>query len=1065
MRPKENQSGCSIKPVDPRCEHGKEPLGLQEPQPRLSWRLQALNPKARGQSQTAYRILVSAKREGLSAGKADLWDTGKVDSSKCCLIPYGGSTLSSGVECWWKVRVWDEAGRPSRWSEHGRWSMGPLNRGDWKARWIGYEAPPRRAPRDPLTFWGSKWIWYPEGEPRESVPPGACYLRRELDLPTDSPVKNARLLMTADDRFTLYINGSKAAQSDGKEDSWRSPIILDLSSVLKPGKNLFAVEAANAAAGPAGVLGKLIVQLDNGQIELATDREWKASKEPVPGWSDPGLDDSPWPRAREVTAAGHAPWGYIEPSGLELCPLPFMRKSFQVSKKVKRAYVHVAALGTCQVRLNGKPVTDDLLVPGRSDFRKRAYYRTYDVAGLVRRGRNALAAILADEWYAGYCGGWGRRGFYGGEPRLLIQLEIEFVDGSTQRVVSEESWKATYGPIRESDMFMGETYDARVDMPGWDQPGFDDSLWDSVVVDGGVGPALTWHPGPPVKRIMELACKAVDEVAPGVYVFDVRQNMVGWARIKIRGAGPGQRVVMRFAEAVRADGTIYTANLRGARNTDTYICKGLSEEVWEPAFTFRGFRYVEVTGYPGEARPDAITGVVVHSELPMVGSFSSSNPLLDRLFQNIVWSLRGNYLEVPTDCPQRDERQGWTGDAQAFCRTASYIADISAFMTKWLIDLNDGQREDGAYPDVAPVVGAGFGTPAWGDAGIIIPYNLYRTYGDTGIIQRHYMSMTRYIDYLVRSAQDLLRPGIGYGDWVPASSETPKDVLATAYFAYVIRLMGEMASVIGRGEDAKRYRGLFEQVRDAFNRAYVSEDGRVKGETQTCYVLALYMDLLPEGLRPKAVERLVQDIGRRGRHLSTGFVGTGMLLPVLSRFGCSDVAYRLLLRETYPSWLYTVKSGATTIWERWNGWTHDRGLHDPGMNSFNHFAFGAVGEWLFDTVAGIDARLPGFREITIRPQPTLMIPRALGRYESMSGPIEVGWAVNGDLLDLRVEIPPNTTATCRVPTDDPASVKEGGRAVCEAEGVGGIQTLRGEVIVRLSPGRYRFTAKLRPQRV
>lgn len=1061
MQSKRKQSRCSVKPADLRCEYRKDPLGLQERNPRLSWKLTATNPKARAQRQTAYRIVVATTRKRLESGRADLWDTGKVGSDRCNQIPYQGTAPSPGVVCWWRVRAWDEANKASGWSEPSRWSMGPLSQEDWEAKWIGYEAPPRGVQKDPLSFWGSKWIWYPEGDPRESAPPGSCYLRRTLDLPVDKVIRSARFLVTADDQFTLYVNGSVLGKSDGNEDSWRRPVVFDVSANLKSGRNALALEATNLKPGPAGALAKLIVQFDNGQMELVTDREWRASKTTVPGWSDPGLDDLSWPRAREVTAAGHAPWGYLEPSGLELHPLPYMRKDFDLPKKVSRAHLHVAALGTCQIRLNGKLVTDDLFVPGRSDFRKRAYYRTYDVTGLVRRGRNAIAAILADEWYAGYCGGWGRRRFYGREPRLLVQLEIELVDGSKQRIVTDSSWKARYGPIRESDMFMGETYDARLEVSGWDRPEFDDGAWDPVVVDHDPNLALTWHPGPPVRRIVELTSKAVDEVAPGVHVFDLGQNIVGWARMEVRGASPGQRILMRFAEAVRGDGTIYVPNLRAARNADTYVCRGLPEETWEPTFSFRGFRYVEVTGCSGKALPDAITGVVVHSDFQMLGSFSSSNPLLDRLVENIVWSLRGNYLEVPTDCPQRDERQGWTGDAQVFCRTASYLADLSAFMTKWLVDVNDGQREDGAYPDVAPVVGAGFGTPAWGDAGIVIPYILHAIYGDTRLIERHHDSMARYIDYLARNAETHLRPAIGYGDWVPAGSDTPKDVLATAYFAHVTRLMAEMASAIGRHEDANRYRRLFEEVRDAFNRAYVSEDGRMKGETQTCYVLALYMDLLPEGLRQKAVERLAEDIRRRGWHLSTGFLGTSMLLPVLSRFDQLDIAYTLLLRETYPSWLHTVKCGATTIWERWNGWTHDHGFYDPGMNSFNHYAFGAVGEWLFATVAGIDADSPGFRRIRICPHPSLQLPRVGARYESIMGPIRVDWSVNGAAIKLSLTVPPNTTATCHLPTDDPARVKESGRPIHDAEGVGLVETRPGKAILALAPGSYRFVAPLR----
>jgi len=665
---------------------------------------------------------------------------------------------------------------------------------------------------------------------------------------------------------------------------------------------------------------------------------------------------------------------------------------------------------------------------------------------------------LHDEWYSGYQGGWGQRNKFGGEPRVLLQLHIDFDDGSRQIVVTDETWKANYGPILEADNYMGETYDARRELVGWDTPDYDDSDWKPVAVTEQVPLQLTAHPGPPIRKVTELPAKTVREVKSGVYIFDLGQNMVGVVRLKVRNAPSGTKIVLRYGEVLEPDGTLHTANLRGARATDTYICKGGDEEVWEPRFTYHGFRYVEVTGYPGTPSLDAITGIVLHSDVPMVGEFECSHPLVNRLVENIRWGLRGNYFEVPTDCPQRDERQGWTGDAQIFARTAAYFADINAFMTKWLIDLNDGQNEEGAYPHVAPAVGGGYGSPAWSDAGTIVPYTLWRVTGDEQFIARHYDNMRRYLDYLERNSENYLRPAVGYGDWVAAGAETPKDVIATAYFAYSAKLMAEMAEAIGRHNDAERYRQLFARIRDAFVKAYVQPDGRIKGETQTCCALALDLDLLPDALKPKALMHLIADIEQRGWHLSTGFVGTRHLMSVLSKFGRTDVAYRLLLQETYPSWLYMVRMGATTIWERWNSILPDGRIHEPGMNSFNHYAFGCVGEWLFGVVAGIAELEPGFRRILIRPHPDgLDFVRT--SYESVQGRISVEWRKEGNRFHLLVTIPANTKALVYVPTKNADAVTESDKPATQSEGVKFLKAENGWAIYEVTSGRYHFVSE------
>ena len=617
---------------------------------------------------------------------------------------------------------------------------------------------------------------------------------------------------------------------------------------------------------------------------------------------------------------------------------------------------------------------------------------------------------------------------------------------------------------------MGEAYDARKEMFGWSEPGFDDSDWYPVGVEELDNTPLVAQPDEGVSVIEEVAAKALTEPESGVYVFDMGQNMVGRIRLKVDGE-QGTVVGLRHAEALNPDGTNYTTNLRFARATDRYVLKGGGEEVYEPRFTFHGFRYVEVTGYRGEPSLEAITGRVLRSATPASGTFECSSPMVNQLQSNIVWGQRGNFLSIPTDCPQRDERLGWMGDAQIFVRTASLNMDVAAFFEKWMVDVEDAQSPEGAFPDVAPLFGERSeallkkGSPAWGDAGVIVPWTIYRTYDDTRIIERHYDAMTRWMDYLRRHNPDLLRRnrlGNNYGDWLsPRGDYTPRDLLATAYWAYDAKMMAGMARATARDGDAAAYEKLFENIKDAFNEAYVAPDGRIKGDTQTCYVLALHMDLLPEELRPAAAEHLVAAIEREDWHLSTGFVGVGYLCPVLTETGHTDVAYRLLENETYPSWGYTIKKGATTIWERWDGWTEESGFQSPNMNSFNHYSLGSVGEWLYRYVAGIDLepQKAGYRNIIMRPRPGGGLTYARGEYDSVRGRIASAWRIEGDRFDLGVTVPPNTTATVHVPVDGEAGIFESGEPVERAEGVRVLSRDAGGVVLAVGSGRYEFVGR------
>jgi alpha-L-rhamnosidase len=746
------------------------------------------------------------------------------------------------------------------------------------------------------------------------------------------------------------------------------------------------------------------------------------------------------------------------PSG----PPPYLRKVFQVAKPVRSARVYATALGVYELRLNGRKVGEDALAPGWTDYSKRVQYQTYDVGPLVREGDNALGVILGDGWYAGHIGWGNRRAHYGPFPMARVQLRVDYRDGTSETVVTDASWKGAAGAILYSDYLEGESYDARQEPSGWDTSRFADGAWKPVATPPAPSIAVVAQKGPPVRRTEELSPKSVTESA-GRYVFDLGQNIVGWARLKVSGRA-GTRVRLRFAEMLNPDGTLYTLNLRSAPSTDTYVLRGAAGgELFEPRFTFHGFRYVEVAGYPGRPGLDAVTGIVVHSAIAAAGSLETSSAMVNRLVRNIDWGQRGNFLSVPTDCPQRDERLGWMGDAQIFARTACFNRDVAGFFAKWMVDVEDAQSAEGGFSDVSPrIVDTEDGAPGWGDAGVIVPWTMFQCYGDTGLLARHYDAMAKWIHYIdVANPNHLWRRRVNnnFGDWVAVGSRTPKDVLSTAFFAYSARLLSRMALALDRPEDARRYEDLFQSIKTAFGREFVTPSGRIAGDTQTCYALALRFDLLPEDRRPAAVRYLVEDIDRNGGHLTTGFLGVGHLLPALSEAGRDDVAYRLLLNDTFPSWGYSIRHGATTIWERWDGWTEDKGFQDPGMNSFNHYAFGSVGEWLYRFVAGIDTDpdAPGFKRVVVQPRPGGGLTFARGTYDSVRGRVASEWRLEGERLRLKIVIPPNATATVHVPgAGDRARVTEGGLPAEQAAGLRFLRMDGATAVYGVGSGTFEF---------
>jgi alpha-L-rhamnosidase len=758
-------------------------------------------------------------------------------------------------------------------------------------------------------------------------------------------------------------------------------------------------------------------------------------------------------------------------------PSPHLRHTFVTTKPVASARLYASAIGVYEAYLNGVRVGEDVLAPGWTDYHKRVQYQVYDVTTLINEGENAIGAIVGDGWAVGNIA-WAGRQRYAECPHFMAQLIITYQDGDRQTVATGQNWKASAGPILESDFLMGESYDARRELSGWVSPGYDESNWSPVRVFDSEGPALVATNGPTMRRhgeIHPISMKFHPDFIRPCWIFDLGQNMVGRVRLKVSGPA-GTTLTIRHSEALNPDGTLHTANLRSARNTDYYTLKGEAIESFEPHFVFHGFRYVEIGGLPGEPSEDTITGIVIHTDTPVTGTFQCSDPLINQLQSNIVWSQKGNFVDVPTDCPQRDERLGWTGDAQVFVRTAAFNMDVAGFFAKWMQDLEDAQHENGAYPAIAPNAiewPISEGGPAWADAGIIIPWTMYQAYGDTRVLEKHYDSMRRYIEFLVKTSKDHIRcysdyeGWHGFGDWLALDGSdgregaTPKEVIGTAFFAHSAKLMAKIATVLGRPQDAEHFDTLSNDVRTAFLKNYVNSDGTILGKTQTGYLLALHFDLLPQSMRANAVAHLVEDIQRRDNHLSTGFVGTPYINWVLSETGHLDLAYSLLKQTTWPSWLYSVTQGATTIWERWDGWTHDKGFQNPSMNSFNHYAYGAIGAWLYSSVGGIDfdPEIPGYKHIIMHPNPGGGLTSACADLHSQYGPIHSEWVMKNSSFDWRISIPANTTATVFVPAPENAAVQDNGEAADSADSISLLRREGNVAVYKVSSGDYHFTVR------
>ncbi|MFA7368591.1 MAG: glycoside hydrolase family 78 protein [Kiritimatiellales bacterium] len=726
----------------------------------------------------------------------------------------------------------------------------------------------------------------------------------------------------------------------------------------------------------------------------------------------------------------------------------WLRREFPISGTVERARLYVTARGLYEIRLNGKKVGHDAFTPGWTSYNKRINTLTYDVTEQLRPGNNALGALLGTGWYAGRIGWQHNKSLFGHRPELLVQLEIVYKDGSVEKLISDEKWKATLnGPIRSSSLYDGETYDARMEMPGWDNAGFDDASWGAVEASADLGSAqIVPKAFAPVREAEVLTVREITEPEPGRFVFNMGRNMAGWAAINIP-VEKDKTVTVRFAEMLNTNGTLYTENYRSAKSTDCYTAAETGRISWTPVFTFHGFQYVELSGLPAGVKPekDWVKGIVLHSALPRTGTFESSHEKLNRLQSNIVWGQRGNFLDIPTDCPQRDERLGWTGDAQVFCPTAMFNYDCHAFWKSWLTTMRDDQLPDGRIPHVVPTAEVGGGSPGWMDAATIIPWEVYVRTGDRAVLADNYEMMKRLVDWYRSQSTNNLIPAIGgFGDWLQPYAEkqtgdTPFPLLGTAFYARSAQILADAARALDRKDDAVKYAAEASAVKKAFSLHYFDDEGNLRNApaTQTAYLLAIGMDLLPAEQKAKAAAHLTELIHAADDHLRTGFLGTPFVVQTLDQAGYTDLAFTVLFKETYPSWFYSINQGATTMWERWNSYSRKDGFGAATMNSFNHYAYGAIGQWMYERIAGLspDPANPGYRHFFIRPATGGPLSSARAELETSYGKASSSWKKSGGRLVMDVVIPPNTTATIIFPQGKVPEVVQPGTYHFELDGI------------------------------
>lgn len=1034
------------------------PIGIPGDTPVFGW---MSNSPGRGVTQSAYEIQV-----GSSAGASNIWRSGRVRSDRQVDVAYGGPALTSATRYHWRVRVWDQTGAVSAWSASAWFETGLLSAADWgTAAWIGKPAPDYTDWTDystTMTF------------DLDAVAFGTLLRAGDLDnaymwqinvgtATTDVPKLRPHLLV--DGSYTLLgevdLRGFGFTRTGLLDGSHTVTYQLSGNTVRTTLDNVL-VDTRTVSGHSSGRVG--VRTYGDESVTLTGVRVTRPDGAVL---ANPDLLSNPFDVGvfgnRQVTVQGTVSSLLITPQEHE----PLLRTRFTTTpgKTLRDARVYASAHGVYELSINGRKVGDQFLAPGYTEYAKRIQSQTYDVTALLTAGANGFGAALGDGWWAGKVGLAGKGG-YGGDLAVVARLRIRYTDGSVQWVDTNPGWKWTAGPFVATDNQLGESYVAQHLPAGWNTAAYDDATWQAVTVRPSDTAKLSPQPDEPVRQTQILGTTQVTSPASGVNIYDLGQNMVGVPRVTITGLA-GETVRLRHAEVLNRDGTMYTANLRAAAATDYYTFAANGTVTYQPTFTQHGFRFIEITGLTNLPAAADVKGVVLGSDLPRTGTLQTSDALLNQLHSNVSWGARGNFLSIPTDTPARDERLGWTGDINIFAPTAAYLYDTRAFLGKWMLDVRDEQKPSGSIPAVVPSTNGAFDDAGvgWDDAVITVPYSLWHGFGDRKAVEDNYPAMKRFFDYARASAgADNLETGrttFFTGDWLHLDDPSDQGVLGTAIWAQDVRMMAEMARATGRTAEATDYDTLYQQVRQAFTDAYVATDGTVLGGSQTGYALALGMELITDPVRERrSGEKFVAKLAQTDNHLRTGFIGTPWLLPALTNIGRDDLAYRMLLKEDYPSWGYEIRNGATTIWERWNSIQPDGSFGPVDMNSFNHYAYGAVADWMHQNIAGIRIAEPGYRKSVIAPRPGGGLTSGQGTLRTVYGTLSSAWQQGPGGLTVNVTVPVNTTAEVRIPSDGAYQVTEGGTAPAGRPGIRSVtyDETDSTTVITVGSGTYAFKA-------
>ncbi|MFV1967493.1 MAG: family 78 glycoside hydrolase catalytic domain [Pirellulaceae bacterium] len=1066
----------TLKATDLRCEYLVNPLGMDDLQPRLSWKLAPTAEGLRGQRQSAYRVLVASERSLLDQDRGDLWDSGRIASDQSHLVSYDGKPLPSRIQCWWKVRVRDERGNASDWSPAAHWSMGLLTPNAWQeAKWIGLDQTD-----DPgieiSDIKAANWLWYPEGNAAVDAPVETRFFRRRITLPANRQMVRAFCFFAGDDAVSFYVNGALIGIGRGHP----SLVGAELTGQLKPGTNELAVANtngdANVPANPAGWIGVIRVEFDRGEpLVIHSDSSWKCTKSTAEGWQTAAFGGTGWVAAMELGKAGIAPWGipWKDRWQSEHRRLPgrYLRREFQTAngKTIRRATAYVCGLGFFDLYVNGRLIGDQLMNPALTGYDRRALYVTFDVTDAMHSGSNVIGAVLGNgRFFAPRRQNPVPMHSYG-QPRMIGQVHMEYNDGSEQTMVTDESWKVTSnGPLRASNEFDGEEYDARMEMAGWSASQFDDSEWQPAQIVTSPGGQLEAQMMEPIRVTEVLKPVKLLQPKPGIWMVDFGQAFYGVVRLKVAGPA-GTRVTMRTSFNVLPEGTLNYINDRSARNTDVYTLKGEGVEIWHPRFRGNATRWVQVEGFPGTPAKDNFAGLVTHTDHEPVGEFACSNELVNKVYLNARWGTRLQNRSVPME-PDRDERMPWSGHPAKTSESEGWAFNVARFYEHFLHNYRAHQAADGSLQEILPPYWL-FNSKdiIWPSVVTIIPDWYYNFYGDDRLLRDNFDMMKRFVLYHEKTnlKSDDTMDHCNYGDWVDTASigansrnfgATSRPLMGTAYLYNNCRIVERAARILGKREDQRYLRKLADRIHAGFNRRFFdAKTGTYESATQCSSVLPLAFGLVPEAHRQRIVDHLTRDVmvTHQG-HTSVGLIGTQWQMQVLTDIGRPEVAYRIATRTERPSWGYMISKGATTSWERWDTDTQDGGMNGESQKILS----GNFEAWCYQTLGGInyDRSRPGFKHIILRPRPVGDLTWARASHVSVYGKIVSDWKLADGRIHWRVVVPPNTAATAYIPTTSPDLVRESDKPIDELPGIQVLESQSRAARVTLGSGTYEFTA-------